>query len=324
MRHWAPTRTRAVSAPPATMRGIVETAAGLEVAEIPTPVPVGDEVLVRVHAAGVCGTDAGTLADPTSAAPSTPGLDVAGVVVRAPYDAHPLAVGTEVHGIVPYPRVPGAYAEYAVVPSGSLAVRPDSLSLVEAAAVPVAGLSAWQAVVEVAQAHRGQRILVHDGASGIGHLAVQIAAYLGAHVTTTASGAGAAWMRELGADVVVDTDTTRFEDVLPDVDVVIDPVGDRPNGAGSRSLDVLRPGGLLIAMHPWASYAHDAEGRGIRATDFRFSPDGQTLATLGRLLDDGSIRVFVDSVLPLADAATAHARFDEGHTRGRIVLSVTA
>ena len=146
-------------------------------------------------------------------------------MVRSPYESHPLPPGTPVFGMVPFPRSGGSYAEYAVVPSQSVARKPTSLSHVEAAGVPLAALTAWGLVVETAHAHEGQRMLIHAGSGGVGHFAVQFAAYFGAHVTATGSARNASWLRELGASVVIDHTTTRFEDVIADVDVVIDLVG---------------------------------------------------------------------------------------------------
>ncbi len=172
--------------------------------------------------------------------PAVLGFDFSGIVVRAPYETHPLPAGTAVFGMAAFPRSGGTYAEYVVVPTLSVARKPTSLSHVEAAGVPLAALTAWGLVVETAHAHEGQRILIHAGSGGVGHFAVQFAAYFGAHVTATASGRNTSWLRELGASVVIDHTTTRFEDVVAAVDVVIDLIGNVHDETGTRSLSVIR------------------------------------------------------------------------------------
>ncbi|MBD8022331.1 NADP-dependent oxidoreductase [Microbacterium gallinarum] len=324
----------AVTAPPATMNAVVFDAPGepeaLRLAQAAVPSPVISELLVRIVAAGVNPIDAKTRRGAGVSAqipgyPSTLGFDFSGVVVKSPYEAHPLAPGTPVFGMAAFPRSGGTYGEYAVVPSLSVARKPASLSHVEAAGVPLAALTAWGLIVETAHAHEGQRILIHAGGGGVGHFAVQFAAYFGAHVTATASGRNAAWLRELGAAVVIDHTTTRFEEVIADVDVVIDLIGNVHGGTGSRSLAVLRPGGLyvVVATGSWPEYREAAEAAGVRSTSYKVIPDGGTLATVARLLDSGAVQVYIDRVFPLDEAAAAHRMLEEGHTRGKIVLRVS-
>lgn len=324
----------AVTDPPDRMRAmVVETpgdAEALRAASVPVPSPVMSELLVRVVAAGVNPIDAKTRGGRgvwggVDHRPAVLGYDFSGVVVKSPYEAHPLAPGTPVFGMAPFPRSGGTYAEYTVVPSLSVARKPHALSHVEAAGVPLAALTAWGLVVETAHAHEGQRILIHAGSGGVGHFAVQFAAYFGAHVTATASGRNAAWLRELGAAVVIDYTTTRFDEVVADVDVVIDLVGNVNGDTGTRSLRVLRPGGLYIVVPTgsWPGYAEAAAAVGVRATSFKVTPDGGALATIARLLDSGSVQVYVDAVFDLSDVAAAHRRIEEAHTRGKLVLRVS-
>lgn len=320
--------------PPETMRAMVMDATGatdvLRPADVPLPRPILSEVLVRVVAAGINPIDAKTRAGRGASGaitqwPATLGYDFSGIVVSAPYDAHPFPPGTEVFGMTPTPRTPGTYAEYTVVPSLSLARKPASLSHVEAAGVPLAALTAWGVVVETALAHAGQRILIHAGSGGVGHFAVQFAAYFGAHVIATGSPHNLEWLRELGAAEVVDYTAVRFEDVVDDVDVVIDLIGNVSDDTGTRSLEVLRPGGLLIEVPTgaWPGFREAASARGIRSTDYKVVPDGAVLATVGRLLDSGAVRVFVDRVYDLDAVAAAHTELEKGHTRGKIVLRVS-
>ncbi|MFG6491078.1 NADP-dependent oxidoreductase [Microbacterium sp. P03] len=323
-----------VPEPPERMRAAVIDAPGgpdaLHLGELPVPTPVLSELLVRVVAAGINQIDAKTragagLSGSLKDFPVALGFDFSGIVVKAPYESHPLQPGSEVFGMVPFPRSGGSYAEYAVVPSLSVARKPSTLSHVEAAGVPLAALTAWGLVVETARAHEGQRMLIHAGSGGVGHFAVQIADYFGAHVTATTSSHNTAWMRELGASTVIDYATTRFEDVVSQMDVVIDLVGNAHEQTSTRSLRVLRPGGLHIVVPTGASpgYAEAAEAAGVRATGYKVVPDGSALATIGRLLDSGSVQVYVDKVFDLADAAAAHAELELGHARGKIVLRLS-
>ncbi|HEY4151706.1 MAG TPA: NADP-dependent oxidoreductase, partial [Pseudolysinimonas sp.] len=253
------------------------------------------------------------------------GNDFSGVVVESPYAAHPLQPGAEVYGMTTVPRVSGAYAEYLSVSGLSVIPKPSTLSHVEAAGVPIAALTAWGMVVETAKAHEGQRMLIHAGAGGVGHFAVQFAAYFGAHVIATGSAANTSWLRELGASEVIDYSTTRFEDAVRDIDAVIDLIGNVKGDTASRSLQVLRPGGIIVngPSGSWPTMAEEAAAAGVRATGFQVAPDGSTLAIISRLLDSGDVRVHVDQVFDLEKAATAHELIEQGHTRGKIVLRVS-
>ncbi|HWM33887.1 MAG TPA: NADP-dependent oxidoreductase [Pseudolysinimonas sp.] len=302
----------------------------LSLAEVERPLRLNAEVLVRVVAAGVNPIDVKTRAGRGAFAgirdfPAVLGGDVSGVVVEAPYEAHPLQPGVEVFGMGMVPRLSGGYAEYVSLPQSALTPKPESLDHVEAAAVPLAALTAWGMVVDVADVQAGQRVLVHAGAGGVGHFAVQFAALAGAHVITTASPRNADWLAELGAAEVIDYTATPFEEATGDIDVVIDLLGDVADDAGSRSLRVLRPGGLIVnaPTGSWPTMAADAAAAGMRATGYRVSPDGRTLAEIGRLIDAGQVRVHVDRVFDLADAAEAHRAIETGHTRGKLVLRVS-
>nr|WP_210481908.1 NADP-dependent oxidoreductase [Naasia sp. SYSU D00948] len=293
---------------------------------VPSPVRTGSEVLVRVLAAGVNPVDAKTRAgrgvSRAASWPLVPGFDFSGVVVESPYDAFPLQPGDEVFGMTAFPRTTGSYAEYVSVPALNLARKPRVLSHVEAAGVPLAALTAWGTVVELAKAHEGQRVLIHAGAGGVGHFAVQFASYFGAEVATTASAENARWLTGLGASRVVDYASQDFGDVLDGLDVVIDAVG---GDTGRRSLDVLRAGGHLISLPSggWTTMREDAAAAGVRATGFWVVPDGGTLAVIARLINSGDVRVTADAVFPLERAADAHRLLEQGHVRGKVVLQVS-
>ncbi|WHM40375.1 NADP-dependent oxidoreductase [Streptomyces sp. BPTC-684] len=316
-----------------TMRAVTQSAFGgpevLRVTEAPRPVPLPTEVLVRVVSAGVNPVDvktreghgmAGVLGEP----PFVLGWDVSGVVEEIGFGVHTLDVGDEVYGMPWFPRAAGGYAEYVTAPARQFARKPASLNHDEAAAVPLAALTAWQILVDTADVRPGQRVLVHAAAGGVGHFAVRIAKHLGAHVIATAGAGKHAWLRELGADEVVDYTATRFEEELSDVDVVVDLVGDEIDGTSTRSLAVLRPGGLLVAVPSGVSdeLAGKAAAAGVRARPFLVEPDGTALTTLAGLIDAGAIKVEVAAVLPLEQVAEAHCRQASGRTRGKIVLRV--
>jgi NADPH:quinone reductase-like Zn-dependent oxidoreductase len=318
-----------------SMRAVVQHTFGgpevLRVQEVPRPVPLPTEVLVRVHAAGINPVDwktraggamAGVLGEP----PFTLGWDVSGVVEETGFGVTTLQVGDEVYGMPWFPRAAGGYAEYVTAPARQFARKPANISHEQAAAVPLAALTAWQALVDTADVRPGQRVLIHAAAGGVGHFAVQLAKHLGAHVTGTASHPRHDWLTELGADELIDYTTSRFEDAAKDIDIVIDLVGDAHDNTSTRSLDVLRPGGLLVAIPAGVSpeLLAAAQSRGLRTSAFLVEPDGPTLTRIAELIDSGTIRVEVQEVFPLEHAAAAHTHGESDRTRGKLVLSVTS
>lgn len=312
------------------MKAITQQAFGgpevLIVSEVDRPTPLPTEILVRVHAAGVNPVDwktragsgmAGVLGEP----PFVLGWDVSGVVEEVGFGVTTVKPGDQVYGMPWFPRAASAYAEYVTAPSRQFALKPTTLSHVEAAALPLAVLTAWQALVDTAHVEAGQRVLVHAAAGGVGHLAVQIAKARGAYVIGTASAAKHEFLRSIGADEVVDYRTTRFEDVVSGVDVVIDLVG---GDNAVRSVATLKPGGLLVAVPSGLQegVAAAAEKAGVRSTPFLVEPDGAALTEIAALVDAGKIRVEIEAVLPLADAGKAHELGEAGRSTGKIVLSV--
>jgi NADPH:quinone reductase-like Zn-dependent oxidoreductase len=301
----------------------------LHIAEVPDPIRISDEVVVRIVAAGVNPIDVKTrsgrgVARAIPSYPAVLGGDFAGIVESVPYTAHPLQPGDRVYGMGRVPRLGGSYAELISVSSMSLTRMPSTLSFAEAAAVPLAALTAWGAVVDTARVHDGQRVLIHAGAGGVGHFAVQFAAYFGAVVTATGSARNAEFLRDLGARHVIDYTTERFETVAADQDVVIDLIGNVADDTGTRSLDALRPGGLIVTVPTgaWPTMAEEAAARGIRSTGYSVAPDARTLSVITRLIDDGAVRVHVDREFPLEEGAAAHRLLEAGHVRGKVVLRV--
>lgn len=314
------------------MRAVVQHTLGgpgvLEVTRVPRPVPLPTEVLVRVHAAGINPVDwktrAGSgMAGVLGAPPFVLGWDVSGVVEATGAGVTTLTVGDEVYGMPWFPRAAGGYAEYVTAPSRQFARKPGSTTHAQAAGVPLAALTAWQALVDTAHLQAGQRVLIHAAAGGVGHFAVQFAKHLGTHVIATASARNHRWLLELGADEVVDYTTTRFEDAVADADVVVDLVGDGHDSTSTRSLSVLRPGGLLLAIPSGAAPELMAAGqqRGVRVTGFLVEPDGAALTEISRLIDAGVVRVEA-KIYPLDQVARAHRDGEAGHTRGKLVLDL--
>jgi NADPH:quinone reductase-like Zn-dependent oxidoreductase len=310
------------------MRAIVQQSAGgpevLEIAEVGVPEPVPTEIRVRVGAAGVNPVDWKTRSGAGMAAvlgepPWTVGWDVAGVVDAIGPGVTRFAVGDEVFGMPWFPRPAAAYAEYVTAPSRHFARRPAALSEIEAGALPLAGLTAWQCLVDIADVQQGQRVLVHAAAGGVGHLAVQIAKARSAHVIGTASAAKHDLLRALGVDEPVDYRSVAFEDVVEPVDLVYDLLGGE---TAQRSLEVLKPDGLLISLPSASAKAavEAAQARGLRATGMVVEPDGDGLDELAALVVEGRLRVLVAETFPLERAADAHRLGEQGRTTGKIVL----
>ena len=296
----------------------------LRVVEVDRPQPGISEVLVRVHATAVNPTDlwhrtTGGLLGTTVRL----GWDVSGVVEEAGLGVTWLQPGDEVFGMPRLPEAAGTYADFVTSPARHLARKPARLSHVEAAGLGLAGLTAWQAVVDTADVRPGQRVLIHAAAGGVGHLAVQIAKSRGAHVIGTASAAKHDLLRDLGADEVIDYTAVKFEDVATDLDVVVDPIGGE---YGPRSLRTLRPGGILVSLaSPAEAYlADEARRQGRRAGFLLVQPDHAGLRSLADLVDKGQLRVVVDTVLPLEEVARAHELVATGRSAGKVVLTVSS
>lgn len=313
-----------------TMRAMVCLGTGgpevLQLQRVPIPEPGAGEVLVRVEAAGTNPIDWKTrsglgAAKSFGGRPFIVGWDVAGVVEALGPDVHGLEVGDDVLGMATFPGPDGAYAEFVVARGVQFRRRPPNLPVIEAAALPLAGLTAWQSLVEVGHLQPGQRVLIHAAAGGVGHLATQIARARGAHVIGTASAAKHDLLRSLGCDEVVDYRSQRFEDVLEPVDLVLDLIG---GDTAVRSLQVLAPDGLLICVPTIAADAaiHEAEAQGKRARGVFVQADGSGLDDLLALHQKGRLRVLVDRTYPLDEAAEAHRTMERGATTGKIVLMV--
>ncbi len=296
----------------------------LTMGEVKRPAPLPTEVLVRVYAGGVNPVDwktrSGTgMADVLGEPPFILGWDVAGVVEEVGYGVTTVAPGDRVYGMPWFPRAAGAYAEYVTAPARQFAHMPRNATFAQAAGVPLAALTAWQALVDTARIEPGQRVLITAAAGGVGHLAVQFAKHLGAHVIAVAGPRNQEWVAGLGADEVIDYTAKPFDEQIADVDVAVDLVGDN-----IPVLRTVRRGGLLLPVPSGidAAAAEAAKTFGVRVAPFLVEPDGAALTTIAGLIDRGEVAIEIARVLPLDQVTEAHREGEEGHTRGKIVLSV--
>src|SRR5438132_3302476 len=292
----------------------------LKLEQLPRPEPNDDEVLVRVIASSVNPADPLTLNGKYAKEfgthlPLIPGYDIAGVVEKTGANITKLKVGDAVYG---YPTFGGGWADYVTVKEWEVAAKPKSLNFVEAAAVPMGALTAWQALVDVAKLQPGQTVLIHGGSGGVGTFAVQIAKARGAKVIATASTANQGLLKQLGVDQPIDYTTTKFEDVVKDVDVVLNAVrGDTL----ARSYGVVKKGGIIVSITGQPDPV-ELEKHGIRGTGLGAHPDAKVLEELAKLIDAGKITPIVSAVMPLIDVAKAHQQIASRHTRGKVVLKV--
>ena len=313
---------------PPTMKAVVIHSYGgpevLQYEDVPRPEPKEDEILIRVIAAGVNPVDAkvrhGPLArmatrDPF---PMRIGYDVAGIVEKSGPKVARFKAGDAVYAYLSIRRGGGAYAEYAVAKESETALKPMVCTFEEAASLPIAATTAWQALVEDAKLQSGQTVLIHGGSGGVGSMAIQIAKSRGAKVIATASTANQDLLKRLGADQTIDYTTAKFEDVAKDVDVVLDTVGGETL---TRSYKVMKKGGAIVSIvdEPNQSElaSHEVKGSNLMA-----HPDSNVLAEIAKLVDQKKITPLVSQVLPLSDAVKAHQQIETQHTRGKIVLRV--
>jgi NADPH:quinone reductase-like Zn-dependent oxidoreductase len=292
----------------------------LKFEDFPRPEPNENQALVRVIASGVNPADPLTLSGKYAREfgtrlPLIPGYDIAGVVEKTGANVTKLKAGDAVYG---YPTFGGGWADYVTVTEGEVAAKPKSLNFVEAAAVPMGALTAWQALVDTAQLEPGQIILIHGGSGGVGSFAIQIAKARGARVIATASTANQDLLEQLGADVAIDYTNTRFEEVAKDVDAVLDPVG---KDTLARSYGVVKKGGIVMSLVARPDPT-EIKKREIRGAAISVRPDAQDLAEIAQLVDAGKIKPVVTQVLPLSEAIAAQRQAATHHTRGKVVLRI--
>ncbi|SMX25454.1 NADP-dependent oxidoreductase [Boseongicola aestuarii] len=297
-------------------------AAPVEIVEVAKPLLQDSSVLIQVHAASLNPIDnilrAGYLRQMLELSfPHVKGYDVSGKVVEVGKDVKSVKVGDEVFAR-PNQEDAGAIAEFARLQESELAIKPANISHEQAASVPLAGLTAWQALVSKGNIQAGDKVLIHAGSGGVGTLAIQIAKHFGAFVATTTSGKNADLVKDLGADLVIDYTTQTFEDELSDYDLVVDTMGGETL---ERSFKVLKKGGTIVSVK-----GQDTDGLaakyGVNFEWFFMWPDGEMLAELGKLLSDGTVKTVIDSSYPMDQSAEAFDRLATGRAKGKIVVSI--
>jgi len=304
---------------------VIHEYGGLEVLkyeDVQRPEPKEDQILVRVIAAGVNPVDglirSGMFAKHEKATfPMILGADIAGVVEKTGSKVTKFKAGDPVFAYASL-KSGGAYAEYALTTEREAAPKPKVLTYVEAAAVPVVALTAWQALVDTAKLSARQTVLIQGGSGGVGTFAIQIAKARGARVIATASTANQDLLMQLGADVAIGYTKQKFEDVAKDVDVVLDSIG---KDTLARSYGVVRKGGFIVSLVARPDRA-ELDKRGIRGAALSVEPNSDELAEIGKLIDEGKIKVIVSQTFPLSEAIKAQEQVATGHTRGKIVLKI--
>ena len=290
--------------------------------EAPQPVPGADEVLIKVHASGVNPVDTKIRAGEAKGKfpvtlPLIPGWDVSGEIEEVGSDVLSFRKGDEVYSR-PDLSGNGTYAEYVVVKANQVNRKPKSIDHDKAAAIPLAGVTAWQGLFTHGQLEEGQRVLIHAASGGVGTFAVQFAKWKGAYVIGTSSAENIDFLYDLGADEVIDYKSENFEDEVSDIDLVFDLIG---GDTQKKSLLVLKKGGRLITtVKP--EYAEEAKSKGIYLEGFMAQSTPGDLQQIADLVDSGKVKPIIAEVLPLAEAAQAHKKIEKGHTRGKIVLRV--
>ncbi|GAB4208284.1 MAG: NADP-dependent oxidoreductase [Coleofasciculaceae cyanobacterium] len=290
--------------------------------DAPRPTPLTNEVLIRVRAASVNPID-WKIRDGfgkemfNHQTPLILGWDVAGTVEAIGPEVEKFKLGDPVYGYTSLLR-DGAYAEFAIAKQEEIALKPASLDFIQAAAVPVGALTAWQALFDTAKLQENQKVLIHAASGGVGSMAVQLAKAKGAYVIGTASARNADFVRELGVDEFIDYQSTQFETVVRDIDVVFDTIG---GDTQERSFGVLRTGGFLVSIVTFPAQ-ETATKYGVQSTMLSVQPNGTQLSEITELIDSGKLKPFVETVLPLSEARQAHEMSQSGRTRGKIVLQV--
>ncbi len=295
--------------------------------EVPRPQPTDNQLLVKIHAAGINPVDwktrmgRGMAHQPGFTLPYILGWDISGEVVEVGANVDSFSVGDQVFGMIGFPGEGAAYAQYAAVNPDHIARKPRTLSHIEAGAIPLVALTTWQALFDTADLQPGQRILIHAAAGGIGHIAVQLARWRGAEIWGTASAKNATFLKELGVDHIVDYTAAPFEDQVEDMQVVFDTVGGEIT---LRSFKTLQVGGFLVSIqgHPDVDLARDTPA-GLSSKRILVQTNADQLKVISSLIDEGHLKPHISTVLPLANAGEAHRLSETGHTRGKIVLEVS-
>ena len=317
----------------------------VQLGEQSKPTLTENAVLVKVHAASINPLDLRVLEGEFKTIlpvqfPFILGNDFAGTVVEVGANVTQFKVGDNVYAKT---DLNGAFAEYTVVQQSSLALKPDNISMELAASLPLVSLTAWQALVEIANVQAGQKVLIHAGSGGVGTIAIQLAKHLGATVATTTSSKNIAWVKSLGADIIIDYKTTDFEQELKDYDVVLDTQG---GNILEKSLNVLKRGGRIVSISgppdrnlaeainanwllkciiPLLSWSirHKAKKRGVTYSFLFMQPNGQQLSKISKLVESGKINPIVDKTYELSEIKDAFQYVNTGRAKGKVILKIT-
>jgi len=303
----------------------------LKYEDTPRPEPNENEILIRVHAAGINPADwqirSGRRSKLKKPFSLILGADVSGIIEAVGNGVTDFKTGDAVFGMV-NTQNGGAYAEYLTAPVSNIAHKPKSLDHIQAAALPVAALTAWQALFDAGELSTGQKVLIHAAAGGVGHIAVQLAKWKGAYVIGTASGRNENFLRKIGVDEFINYRTTRFESVVRDIDVVLESINRDiaveayPGETLERSWGVLKKGGVLVSIcarpSPETAAKYGVRAKHVRPPEMKSS----VLTDIAQIVDAGHVKPFINTVLPLKEARKAHKLSHKGHTRGKIVLRV--
>ena len=303
----------------------------MKLEDIKRPAPAPDEILVKLYASGVNPADwvirngGNDFLRPILKLPLTLGWDAAGVVEETGSDVTDFQKGDKVYGVPNFPG-DGSYAEYCVAKASQFALKPKSISFNEAAGVPLAGLTAWSGVFDNGKLQADQRILIQGASGGVGSFAVQLAKAKGAYVIGIASTPNLEYLKQLGADEVIDYKNQRFEDLLHDIDVVFDAAPHRENSERLRSLSVIREGGILVSVNvdlPFNDEVTQALAKKNVKGELTYVQSRQDwLQEIAQLIDEGKVKVVISKIYPLEQVAEAHRESETWHVRGKLILEI--
>ena len=303
----------------------------LQIEEVARPVPASDEILVQVYASGINPADwvirqgGNDFLRPYLKLPIIPGMDAAGIVSEVGSGVTSFQKGDAVFGTANFPGN-GSYAEYCAAKAGQFALKPESISFNEAAGVPLAALTAWTALFASGKLQSGQRVLIQGASGGVGSFAVQFAKAIGAYVIGTASAGNLAYLKQLGADEVIDYRNQKFEELLKDLDVVLEASPTRDNKERLKAVSVLKAGGIFVSVNidsPVNEDVLDALARKQSQGEFpAFQSNKEWLTEIAQMIDKGAVKVFISKVFPLEGVAEAHRESETWHVRGKLVLEI--
>jgi NADPH:quinone reductase-like Zn-dependent oxidoreductase len=303
----------------------------MKLEDIERPVPAPDEILVKLYASGVNPTDwvirggGNDILKPLLKLPMTLGWDAAGIVEEPGSDVTGFKKGDAVYGVPNFPG-DGSYAEYCAAKASGFALKPESISFNEAAGVPLAALTAWTGIFEFGKLQSGQRLLIHGASGGVGSFAVQFAKAKGAYVIGVASSQNLDYLKQLGADEVIDYKNQKFEDLLQDIDMVFDAAPHRDNNERMRSVKVLKEGGILVSVNIDFPFSDEVLAALAKKTakgeQVAVQVRGDWLQEIAQLIDEGKVKVVISKVYPLEQVAEAHRESETWHVRGKLILEI--